>query len=183
MPNKLSRRPATTERTQRVRALFQRLELIVEQYHALWHVQPEIHYSSGLVIATLRALIADQDEGGVGLSQSAIAIAMHRSPVLVTRLMKEMEAADFVARGHGQFDQRQRVVRITPKGRDHLKAFEDLKASIGAGIFTHGTEEDWDQVNACLDHISAVLKAFAEARGLGSLPAASRPHGEPTPDA
>lgn len=171
-------RPRTTERTQRVRSLFQRLELIVEQYHSLWQIQPGIHYPSGLVIATLRALVADGENGGSGMAQIGIAAEVQRSPVLVTRLMQEMEAAGFVERDHGKFDHRQRTVRITPKGRSHLEAFEDLKASLGDGIFTHGTAESWQQVDESLEHVAAVLKALSEARRLDRSASAS-----PTSDA
>ncbi|MBW8815350.1 MAG: winged helix-turn-helix transcriptional regulator [Caulobacterales bacterium] len=147
--------------------------MIVEQYHALWHVQPEIHYSSGLVIATLRALVADEEAGGSGLPQSAIALEVNRSPVLVTRLMKEMEAAGFVERGQGKFDHRQRAVRITAKGQAHLTTFDDLKASIGEQIFAYGTPEVWEQVTDCLEHVGAVLKSFGEARRQDASTAAS----------
>lgn len=176
MTDKIEMRPKTTERTQRVRSLFQRLELIVEQYHSLWQVQPGVHYPSGLVIATLRALVADEENGGSGLAQSGIAVEVQRSPVLVTRLMQEMEAAGFVERDHGKFDQRQRMVRITSKGRSHLGEFEDLKASLGEGIFTHGSAESWDQVDESLEHVAAVLKALSEARRLDRSASASPDH-------
>lgn len=170
MTDSIAKSRSTIERTREVRALFQRLELIVEQYHALWRVQPEIHYSSGLVIATLRALVANDSDGGAGLSQSEIALAIRRSPVLVTRLMKEMEAAGLVERGQGKFDHRQRTVRITPEGRGHLAAFEDVKAEIGDRIFAYGTPDVWAQVTGGLDHISSVLDAFGEPAQPGSAP-------------
>jgi DNA-binding MarR family transcriptional regulator len=110
----------------------------------LYHGQP----------AMLRALWA-----GDGVTHSALATQLNKSPATITKTVKRMEKAGFVERKPDPRDERLSRVYLTAAGRDVQAAVEEVWQAFELQAFAGFGEQEMATLRSLLERVCQNIKA------------------------
>jgi DNA-binding MarR family transcriptional regulator len=103
--------------------------------------------------STLRALWASD-----GVTHSALAHSLNKSPATITKTVKRMERAGFVERKPDPRDERLSRVYLTDAGRDVQAAVEEVWRSFEEQAFAGFSEEEMAALRSMLQRVCHNIK-------------------------
>ena len=91
-------------------------------------------------------------------SQKEIAAHFDISPAAVAVSLKKLEDSGFVSRVSPENDNRFNCVALTKKGKKLAEKSSEIFDNCDVAMFKEFTNQDYENLNACLDKISEGLK-------------------------
>lgn len=89
-------------------------------------------------------------DGGASPTVGELAERLGRSTSLTSRLVDQLVNRGWVDRAEDPADRRAKRLRITTKGRDFLRGFEDVRAQAQREVMTYLTAEEQERVSEAM---------------------------------
>ncbi|MEU8002378.1 MarR family winged helix-turn-helix transcriptional regulator [Catellatospora sp. NPDC049111] len=97
-----------------------------------------------------------------------LAEQLGRSMSVSSRLVEHMVRRDWIERTEDPADRRAKRLRITPAGRDYLRAFERVRAQAQQQLMTYLTDDEQRQVSEAMALLGKASRRHLDERAQGA---------------